>query len=142
MAKIKKNYTKKGLTVVWEPDLCIHSTKCFKGLPGVFDPQKRPWINVDGASTDEIKSQIEICPSGALSFLLDDIETKTDNKMNDKIKIDVSDNGPILVQGPVIVKYKNGEEIREAKTTAFCRCGSSGNKPYCDGSHKKVGFVG
>jgi len=142
MTTIKKNYTNGDITVIWQPDLCIHSTKCFKGLPGVFDPQKRPWINMNEASTDDIRNQVEICPSGALSYFMNDIKTKKDDKTGEKIKIEITDNGPILVKGPFIVKYKGGEEVREAKTTALCRCGASGNKPYCDGSHRKVGFEG
>ena len=70
MATIKKNYSNGDITVIWQPDLCIHSTKCFKGLPGVFDPQKRPWINMNEASTEDIRNQVEICPSGALSYFM------------------------------------------------------------------------
>jgi uncharacterized Fe-S cluster protein YjdI len=49
---------------------CIHSTKCWKGLIQVFDPRKRPWINLDGAEKEQIIEQVKTCPSGALSYRL------------------------------------------------------------------------
>lgn len=68
---IVKEYSNDEITIVWKPGLCIHSTVCWcgeEGLPEVFNPQKRPWINPAGASTDRIIAQIGQCPSGALSY--------------------------------------------------------------------------
>jgi len=66
----QKEYTNGEVTVAWKPDVCIHSTFCFKGLPEVFDPQKRPWVNIQGATTDAIVEQVKKCPSGALSYYM------------------------------------------------------------------------
>ena len=66
--EIVKEYSKGDLTVVWKPATCIHSTKCWKGLIQVFNPKNRPWINMDGADAENIKQQIDKCPSGALSY--------------------------------------------------------------------------
>ena len=140
MTRLKKNYTNGEITVVWQPDLCIHSTNCFKGLPQVFNPQQRPWVNMDVASTEAIRNQVEQCPSGALSYFIND--QKTEMMDERKIQINISDDGPILIKGPAIITYKGNEEVRESKTIAFCRCGNSSNKPYCDGSHRKVDFKG
>ena len=141
MTGLKKKYVKGNLTVVWQPDLCIHSTKCFQGLPDVFNPANKPWVNLEAASNEKIRKQVDICPSGALSY-----ERKHTADLqhgnNDTMKVDVSDDGPILIKGPVMVAYKGGQELREMKTTAFCRCGASTNKPFCDGSHNKIEFVG
>lgn len=63
-----KHYTKGDLTVVWKPDICQHSTICWKGLLSVFDPRKSPWIDMDGADAERIREQVRQCPSGALSF--------------------------------------------------------------------------
>jgi CDGSH-type Zn-finger protein len=61
--------------------------------------------------------------------------------MTERTKITTRDNGPYLVRGPVAVTDAEGNEYRpERETTALCRCGSSMNKPFCDGTHSKVGF--
>ena len=65
---MEKKYTKDGVTVVWKPDLCIHSGNCARGLPKVFNPQARPWINMDGEDVQKIKEQVAKCPSAALSI--------------------------------------------------------------------------
>ena len=66
--EITKRYSNGEISVVWKPALCIHSAVCFKGLPGVFDPSRKPWIDPLAANTEEIKAQVGKCPSGALSI--------------------------------------------------------------------------
>lgn len=63
-----KHYSNGDITVQWEPHKCIHSTKCWKGLIEVFNPREKPWVKMDGASTEEIAHQVSQCPSGALSL--------------------------------------------------------------------------
>jgi uncharacterized Fe-S cluster protein YjdI len=70
MKESTKNYTNGEVTIVWKPELCIHSGICFRGLNEVFDPRKRPWVNPDGTTSDRIVEQIKKCPSGALSYYL------------------------------------------------------------------------
>lgn len=136
-----KKYTNGEVTVVWQPKVCIHSAICFRGLPGVFDPRKRPWVNIEGAYTAEIKAQIDKCPSGALSYYMND-ETDKQAETTVETIAEVSPNGPLLVYGNITVKDKDGNETKKNKVTAFCRCGASSNKPYCDGTHRKIGFQG
>jgi len=64
----KINYSNEELTVVWKPEFCQHSTRCWAQLPGVFDYKKKKWINPDGATAEEIEKQVMKCPSGALGF--------------------------------------------------------------------------
>jgi uncharacterized Fe-S cluster protein YjdI len=68
MPKTIHKYANEEITVVWEPGLCQHSALCWKGLIGVFNPNERPWINMNGASTAQIIEQVKKCPSGALSY--------------------------------------------------------------------------
>ena len=63
-----KEYTNGELTVQWNPEKCIHARECVKGLPEVFSHDSKPWINMQGASSEEIKSVIDRCPSGALTY--------------------------------------------------------------------------
>jgi uncharacterized Fe-S cluster protein YjdI len=65
---IVKRYSNGEITVVWRPGLCIHSGNCARGLPPVFNPRRRPWIEVTAATSSEIVAQVAKCPSGALSI--------------------------------------------------------------------------
>lgn len=66
--KIKIKYSNTEITVVWQPELCRHSTLCFTQLPRVFRPRIRKWIDPYGAPTERIIEQVNRCPSGALTF--------------------------------------------------------------------------
>lgn len=58
------------------------------------------------------------------------------------VKIDLMENGPILVNGKIELKNSKGEVIPTETTVALCRCGSSKNKPFCDGTHANIDFKG
>jgi len=138
--EIIKKYKNDDITVVWKPKLCIHAAECVKRLPEVYNPKSKPWIKIENASTDELKSQIDKCPSGALSYYINNENNK--EIMEAQIKVNAMENGPLLVDGSIEVTKPDGTiEIKE-KTTAFCRCGASANKPYCDGQHRKIDFEG
>lgn len=69
----EKVYYGKNIEVMFNPEVCIHSGICVKGLPGVFDLSKRPWVNPDADTTEAIARHIDTCPSGALTYrCLDD----------------------------------------------------------------------
>jgi uncharacterized Fe-S cluster protein YjdI len=63
-----KHYSNGEVTVVWKADLCQHSAVCARGLPKVFNPTRRPWIELEHATTDQITALVAKCPSGALSL--------------------------------------------------------------------------
>ena len=136
----KREYTNGEVTVVWEAKKCVHSGICFRGLPEVFRPRLRPWVKIDASNTDTIINQVKQCPSGALSYYLNDSPKKVTSTSD--TKVEVLNNGPLLVHGDLTVALKDGSTILKNKTTAFCRCGFSNTKPFCDGSHSKKGFVG
>lgn len=75
----KKFYSNGEVTVIWQPDLCRHSGKCVRGLPAVFNKEERPWVNMQGASSEEIIAQVLRCPSGALSFELNKAPDKKEH---------------------------------------------------------------
>ena len=137
--EIVKEYAHEDFTVIWKPKLCIHSEICVKTLPKVYDPNGKPWIKPENASVAALKSQINKCPSGALTY-----KTKGEQHMEEtKItECNVMENGPLLVSGDLKVTLADGTVEHKSQNTAFCRCGASQNKPYCDGAHKKIGFEG
>lgn len=69
---IVKEYSNGEVTIVWKSTLCKHSANCVRGLPEVFDVKASPWINAQGASTTQIIAQVNKCPSGALSFYMNE----------------------------------------------------------------------
>ena len=66
MARSLQVYETPEITVTFEPALCIHSARCVRGLPEVFDVKRRRWIAPEAASAEAIHEQIAKCPSGAL----------------------------------------------------------------------------
>ncbi|RZM20971.1 MAG: hypothetical protein EOO88_34640 [Pedobacter sp.] len=138
---IIKHYSNGEVTVVWKPSACIHSKLCWHGLPTVFNPRERPWVKADAATTQQIKDQVDKCPSGALSYFMNTDEKKT-IEVTSETSIEIVQNGPLLVYGNLKIKDAEGNETAKNKVTAFCRCGQSSNKPYCDGAHNKIGFIG
>lgn len=139
-----KEYTNGEVTIVWKPDVCIHSANCVRGLPGVFNTSNRPWINAEGASTDAIVDQVKKCPSGALSYFMNDGKDSDagSQTISEEYIAEALKDGPLMVYGNIKVKHSDGSEKKLSKATAFCRCGASENKPYCDGAHRKIGFKG
>jgi uncharacterized Fe-S cluster protein YjdI len=138
-------YKNSELTIVWKPEVCIHSALCRKGLPEVFDPKRRPWIAADAAPSEKIIDQINKCPSGALSYFMNNAATTDPEQVSPgqhSSIIECTPNGPLIIKGEIIIKKSDGTEEKKTGTVALCRCGSSQNKPYCDGGHKKVGFTG
>ncbi|WP_217587200.1 CDGSH iron-sulfur domain-containing protein [Lentibacillus saliphilus] len=55
-------------------------------------------------------------------------------------KIKVNDNGSLLLTGSFEVVDADGDTFETKKAVSLCRCGESANKPFCDGTHKKIGF--
>lgn len=138
LKNIHKEYDAEGLKIIWQPAKCIHSENCWRGLPEVFRYGKKPWIDPNAANSGKIIAQIDKCPSGALSY---ELENNTEHKSSNNSMITISKNGPILVKGETELKMQDGSTKVE-KNVALCRCGQSSNKPYCDGTHSKVDFKG
>jgi len=68
----KHEYSNGEMTIIWQPELCCHSGVCVQTLPNVYCPPERPWIKIENATTDELVSQVKSCPSGALSYKMNE----------------------------------------------------------------------
>jgi len=135
MEPIKKEYTNGEVTIVFQPKKCYHSERCIKGLPEVFDAHKTPWINENGATSEKIIEQVKKCPSGALTYYLNE-ELQGDTI---SASIEVLENGPYLIKGKIKVEDLKGKVNIQKGPFALCRCGQSKSKPYCDSTHRKIG---
>ena len=134
-----KEYETKEIVVEWNPRLCYHSHNCVRALPQVFDPERRPWVMVDAATADEVEAAVAHCPSGALRARRAGSEPPQRER---SLEVRASTNGPLLLSGGVRIVAADGSLLYEGEKAALCRCGRSGNKPFCDGTHKTVGFDG
>lgn len=135
----RKRHTYESADIVVDFDLkrCIHSAECVRGLPRVFDPARRPWIDPELAPAEEIAPVVERCPTGALHYRrLDGGAAETPDAENvGHVGVD----GPLYVRGFLRIELPGGEVLEETRA-AFCRCGASRDKPFCDGSHDDAGF--
>jgi uncharacterized Fe-S cluster protein YjdI len=142
MDEIVREYSNGEITVIWKQHKCIHSAVCVKKLPTVFHPAHRPWVNIQGSNTESIRETVDLCPSGALTYRMNNeiMEYENNETAFKSTQIKVVPNGPLLVSGPAEITDQNGNT--ETKTTIFalCRCGASHKKPYCDGTHNFIGF--
>ena len=121
-------YANDKIEVTWEPRLCIHVRNCVR-LNSVFDPDARPWVNVDGAEPEEIASAVVTCPTGALHYRLLAADAPEEPTAPTTITRDPA--GPLLVRGDLVLDTPEGP-LRETRA-ALCACGRSQHRPFCDG---------
>jgi uncharacterized Fe-S cluster protein YjdI len=134
-----RRYSTDEIVVEWESRLCYHSHNCVRALPQVFDPEARPWVRPELASADEVEAAVARCPSGALrSHRVGAPEATREQPLD----VRASAGGPLLIRGGVRVLADDGTVLYEGEKAALCRCGGSQNKPFCDGTHKTLGFEG
>jgi len=91
---------------------------------------------------EALKAQIAKCPSGALAYEIENQKQEKEDTAMEDTKVVLRKNGPLLVHGNLEVTDTEGNTEKKERITAFCRCGASENKPYCDGAHNSVGFEG
>jgi uncharacterized Fe-S cluster protein YjdI/CDGSH-type Zn-finger protein len=127
-----KTYSNWEITIVWKPELCQKSGKCYSGLVPVFDPRRKPWIMPEFGTTEQIIEQIKKCPSGALSYYMNN-EPPTAKDSNDEV-LDRQERPAVFDNNPVSVYLNKGQKYH------WCACGLSSNQPFCDGSHKDTIF--
>ena len=129
----EKRYTGAEGAVRYSPRRCIHFAACVRGLPAVFDPERRPWIAPDNADADALAAVVPQCPTGALH--LERLDGGPPEQPQPEPSIRVATDGPLYVRGDIRLQRADGTPIIADYRMALCRCGKSGNKPLCDGSH-------
>jgi CDGSH-type Zn-finger protein len=131
------SYIGKRITIHDNRGICAHAGFCTDRLKTVFRMNQEPWIHPDGASAKEIIETVTKCPSGALSYSVENVEYR------DQVRepmVTVTDDGPYAITGGIeLIGVAFGESASKEHYT-LCRCGASKNKPFCDGSHWHVGF--
>lgn len=127
--KPPKAYEGREVTVTFEAGRCLHAAECVRGLPRVFDLERRPWISPDDAPAREVAEVVRRCPSGALRYAYADGAAEEPDRPTTVVR---ADDGRLELRGDLAVRTPEGER-RETRVT-LCGCGMTGNSPYCDHS--------
>ena len=135
---VTRTYENDHIRVLWDATRCIHTGICLRLLPEVFDVRARPWVDLSGADADAIAETVRRCPTGALRYDGVDLAEQPDEPTT----VEIRPNGPLYLRGRIRLVGPGGREHPEEHRVALCRCGASENKPYCDNSHRLIGFRG
>lgn len=134
-----RTYTSEAADVTFDGKRCIHAQECVNRLSQVFDVDKRPWIQPEQATPDQLLEVIQRCPSGALH--LERKDGGPTEVADAQATVTIEPDGPLYVRGQLTIKNNDGETLLEDVRVAMCRCGQSNNKPLCDNSHIAAGFA-
>jgi CDGSH-type Zn-finger protein/truncated hemoglobin YjbI len=143
----RDSYPGQQITIFDNRGICQHSGLCTDRLATAFRTDAEPFVAPSGGRLDEIIRAVRDCPSGALSYALDDAEARAqvDWDGTRAPSIEVTKDGPYRITGQIALAGATGEpEPQGAGASrehyALCRCGQSRNKPFCSGMHWYVGF--
>lgn len=131
-------YTGEDIVVTYDVERCTHARECVRGLPDVFDPDERPWIDPDNAAVDELASVIMRCPTGALQF--ERTDSGPAEPVPERNTVSVVPDGPLYLRGDIEIAAPDERVLLRDTRVALCRCGASSNKPLCDNSHEAAEF--
>jgi CDGSH-type Zn-finger protein/ferredoxin/uncharacterized Fe-S cluster protein YjdI len=129
-------YDSEDITISYDVKRCIHAEECVRGLPRVFDPGRRVWVDATQANAEEIANIVQRCPSGALRFRRTDEGAQEPPPGRNEVRI--MRDGPLYFRGELEIHTPTA--VLKETRAALCRCGASRNKPFCDNSHADIAF--
>jgi CDGSH-type Zn-finger protein len=130
-----KGYGGEGMEVFDDRPICVHAGFCGNQVTNVW---KMAAETGDSRIRAQAMAMIERCPSGALTYTVDGETIEPDLPA----EVAVIPDGPLWVSGGIEVTRADGTRLETRNRVTLCRCGQSGSKPLCDGSHKEAGFTG
>lgn len=134
---VTRTYESDRIRVMWDATRCIHTGRCLQLLPQVFDVDARPWVDLAGADAEAVAAAVRACPTDALRY---DGAGVAPEQPDEPTTVEVCPDGPLFLRGRIALRAPDGRELAEEYRVALCRCGASENKPFCDNSHRLVGF--
>jgi CDGSH-type Zn-finger protein/truncated hemoglobin YjbI len=147
VADHRDTYPGQQATIFDNRGICQHSGLCTDRLATVFRTDAEPFVAPSGGRLDEIIRAVRDCPSGALSYGLDDAEARAqvDWDGTRPPAVEVTRDGPYRITGRIRLAGPAGQPEHQGAGAsrehyALCRCGQSRNKPFCSGMHWYVGF--
>jgi uncharacterized Fe-S cluster protein YjdI/CDGSH-type Zn-finger protein len=123
------------ITVYFDATRSVGVGESIAALPAVFDPTRDPWIDPDQASADEVAGAVERDPSGALHYERRD---GSEERPPVPTRIDPQVDGALNVHGDLRIVLETG--VLTETRASLCRCGRSGNKPFCDKTCERSGW--
>ena len=158
-----RRYKNDDITVYWKPSACVHASYCYRELIEVFDPGRRPWVDIYGATTGQIIETVNMCPTEALTWKWNDEEKNQDVDINqtnhinfrrpelmgqqendvideNPVSVKIMPDGPLVIKGTFTLNYSTSNKEVKESIISLCRCGASNHMPFCDGMHRKVEF--
>ena len=159
-----RRYKNEDITVYWKPSACVHASYCYRELIEVFDPSRRPWVDMNGSTTERIIEVVNLCPTEALAWKWND-ESKNESVGSDQlnhikfrrpelinceepdskeqpVSVKIMADGPVVLKGNFTLLYSGVKKEIHESIISICRCGVSDHMPFCDGQHRKFGFIG
>jgi len=159
-----RKYSNEEITVYWKPAACVHASYCYRELIEVFDPSRRPWVDMNGSTTKNIIDTVDLCPTDALTWKWNDDSKNYDvdpvhtnhvkfrrpellgsdqsASQDSPVSVKVMPDGPIVIKGSFILNNSGSQKEIHESIISICRCGASDHQPFCDGQHRKTGFTG
>ena len=133
----REAYPGHGVTLTDDESLCTTAAFCHDLVTNVWE------LTIERSGEPEARRRIEgivsRCPSGRLVLVKDDGE---EVEPEFEPSVVVEENGPYWVRGRILVESADGTGWEVRNRVALCRCGASRNKPFCDASHREIGFTG
>jgi CDGSH-type Zn-finger protein len=123
------------VTVSDDRGICAHSAFCSNAVTNVW--KAAPKTDDDPALAETVIEMVRNCPSGALTLEID--AKPSEETVTPEIR--VQENGPYVLRGRIPITRSDGQPIEARSRMTICRCGGSGNKPLCDGTHNENGFT-
>jgi CDGSH-type Zn-finger protein/truncated hemoglobin YjbI/ferredoxin len=134
----RAEYPGDGVTVYDDRSRCAHFGQCTDRLPTVFRADAEPFVDPHAAPAGQVAEVVAGCPSGALAYA--EGSDPEPVEAAEPASITPIADGPYRVRGAVQVIGADGRPYERRARQTLCRCGQSGNKPFCDGSHWYAGF--
>lgn len=135
-AERRRVYEGDGVVMTDDRDFCTHAGFCGDRFTTV-------WVMIHQTSDPEVRARlmdmVRKCPSGRLAYSVPPNDRDEEPEYVPP-SIGIEPNGPIWVRGGIPIESEDGTPYEVRNRMTLCRCGRSRNKPFCDGSHKRVGF--
>ena len=131
----RHTYVGDGVVLMDDRTICSKAGFCTNRITDVWQLIGE---TADPRARDRLITMVRACPSGALAYAHEESQEQIEPAL--PVSVAVVRDGPLWVRGGVRITGSDGRDYEVRNRATLCRCGASSNKPFCDGTHKKIGF--